>query len=166
VARIRASLSQLTPRFSSNRMLAEYLDRLYLPAAESYRRRTDHGLRLARELRKWMHDLHHHWTDIHWGNLDVAAAGGTHVFQVQVYLGEVPPEAVTVEAYADPAPDRPSERHALRRDRVLSGAAGGYLYVGEVPGGRPAGDYTPRVVPSHAEAAVPLEARFIAWYPA
>ena len=40
VARIRASLARLTPRFSSNRMLAEYLERLYLPAAGSFRRRT------------------------------------------------------------------------------------------------------------------------------
>jgi starch phosphorylase len=166
VARIRASLSQLTPRFSSNRMLAEYLDRLYVPAAEGYRRRTGRGLKLARELRQWMHDLHHHWTDVHWGNLDVATSGGAHVFRVQLYLGDVPPEAVTVEVYADPVQGKPFERHALRRDHALSGAAGGYLYVGEVPGGRPASDYTPRVVPAHAEVAVPLEARFIAWYPA
>ena len=35
VARIRASLAKLTPRFSSNRMLADYLEQLYLPAAEA-----------------------------------------------------------------------------------------------------------------------------------
>ena len=56
--------------------------------------------------------------------------------------------------------DRP-----LRADHALSGAAGGYLYVGDVPAGRPPGDYTPRVVPAHREAIIPLEARFIRWYP-
>jgi starch phosphorylase len=166
VARIRASLSRLTPRFSSNRMLAEYLDRLYMPAAESYRRRTDPQLKVARELRKWMHDLHHHWSGIHWGNLEVAPGGDRHQFRVQVYLGEIPPDAVAVELYAEPRPGSQGERHPLRRDRPLSGAAGGYLYTGETPAGRAPADYTPRVVPTHAEAAVPLEARFIAWYPA
>ena len=166
VERIRASLSRLTPRFSSNRMLAEYLDRLYLPAAESYRRRTDQHLKLARELRTWMHDLHHHWSGIHWGNLEVATSGDRHQFDVQVYLGEIRPESVTVELYAEPRPGSPIGRHPLHRDRQLSGAAGGYLYVGNVPAGRAPTDYTPRVVAAHPEAAVPLEARFIAWYPA
>jgi starch phosphorylase len=164
VERIRASLSRLTPRFSSNRMLAEYLDLLYLPAAESYRRRTDQHLKLARELRTWMHDLHHHWSGIHWGNLEVATSGDRHQFVVQVYLGEIRPESVTVELYAEPRPGSPIGRHPLHRDRPLSGAAGGYLYFGDVPAGRAPTDYTPRVVAAHPEAAVPLEARFIAWY--
>ncbi len=166
VGRIRASLSRLTPRFSSNRMLAEYLDRLYLPAAASFRRRTGQGLRVARDLRRWMHGLNHHWSGIHWGNLEVELRGDRREYRVQVYLGEVPPESVAVELYAESRDERGIERHALRRERPLSGSAGGFLYAGEVPAGRPQGDYTPRVVPVHPEAEVPLEARFIAWYPA
>jgi len=166
VARIRASLSRLTPRFSSNRMLAEYLDRLYLPAAQSYRRRTARRLKTARELRRWMHDLNHHWSGIHWGNVDSEIHGDRREFRVQVYLGEIPPESVTVELYAEPQAATGAVPHALRRDRPLSGAAGGYLYVGDVPADRPPGHYTPRVIPAHPEAAVPLEARLIAWYSA
>jgi len=166
VARIRASLSRLTPRFSSNRMLAEYLERLYLPAAGSFRRRTADNLQVARELRQWLRDLRGHWTAIHWGNLDVETTGDRHVFRVQVYLGEIPAESVTVELYAEPRPGSAPERHAMRRDHALSGAAGGYQYVAEVAADRPAGEYTPRVVPAHAEAIVPIEAPQIRWYSA
>jgi starch phosphorylase len=166
VARIRASLSRLTPRFSSNRMLAEYLEQLYLPAAGSFRRRTEHDLRMARELRQWMHELHHRWPGIHWGNLEVAPAADGQVFRVQVYLGELAPDTVRVELYAEPRAGSPAERVPLRPDHALSGSAGGFLYVGTVPGDRPAGDYTPRVVPAHAEAMIPAETRFISWYPA
>ena len=60
----------------------------------------------------------------------------------------------------DHADDQPLPDHAL------SGSAGGFLYVATVPSGRPAGDYTPRVVPAHAEAMIPAETRFISWYPA
>jgi glycogen phosphorylase len=165
VARIRASLSRLTPRFSSNRMLAEYLDRLYLPAAASYGRRTERHLKLARELRQWIRDLRHHWSSIHWGNLDVETRSGEHVFRVQVYLGDIDPEAVAVDLYAEPRPGAASERRPLQRDHALSGAAGGYLYVGSVAADRPPGDYTPRVVPAHPEAMVPAEAGLIHWYP-
>jgi starch phosphorylase len=73
---------------------------------------------------------------------------------------------VTVELYAESRDDGGAERHVLRRDRPLRGAAGGFLYTGDAPAGRPPGDYTPRVVPAHPEAAIPIEARCIAWYPA
>jgi starch phosphorylase len=95
----------------------------------------------------------------------VPAADG-QAFRVQVYLGELAPESVRVELYAEPRPGAPAERVPLRSDHALSGSAGGFLYVGTVPNGRPAGDYTPRVVPAHAEAMVPAETRFISWYPA
>jgi starch phosphorylase len=166
VARIRASLAQLTPRFSSNRMLSQYLEQLYLPAAEGYRRRSGQNLRLARELRQWIRGLRHHWPAIHWGNVAVESRGGRHCFRVQVYLGELSPDAVAVELYAEPRNPTESGRHALRRDRALSGAAGGFLFVGEVPADRAAADYTPRVVPAHPAALVPAEARLIRWYPA
>jgi len=164
VARIRASLSRLTPRFSSNRMLADYLDRLYLPAAGNFRRRTADNLQLARDLKLWLGDLRRHWDAIHWGNLDVETTGDRHVIRVQVYLGEILPDSVCVELYADSRQGALSERYAMRRDQALSGAAGGYRYVAEVPADRPAGEYTPRVVAAHPEAIIPAEAHGIRWY--
>jgi len=166
VARIRASLSRLTPRFSSNRMLAEYLDRLYLPAARTFRRRTAHNLQVARELKRWLRDLREHWSSLHWGNLDVASSGDRHVFRVQVYLGEIPPDSVEVELYAEPRGDSAPERHRMRREQSLSGAAGGYRYLVEIGAGRPVADYTPRVVPAHPEAIIPAETPLILWYSA
>jgi starch phosphorylase len=166
VARIRASLSRLTPRFSSNRMLAEYLDRLYLPAAGDYRRRAANNLQAARELRGWFRELRRHWNAIHWGNLDVATDAERHAFRVQVYLGEVSPDAVAVELYAEPRTSGAPERIPMRRDQALAGASGGWRYVGEVPATRPSGEYTPRVVSTHAAAVLPAEAQFIHWYQA
>jgi starch phosphorylase len=165
VARIRASLARLTPRFSSNRMLAQYLDGLYLPAATAYWERTDHGLQPARALSQWYRELYHHWHSIHWGNLDVQAGTEVHAFRVQVYLGEVEPDAVDVQLYAEPGPGADVDVHSMRRDRPLSGAAGGFLYIAEVPARRPETDYTPRVVPANPAARVPAEANFIRWYP-
>jgi starch phosphorylase len=165
VARIRASLSRLTPLFSSNRMLAEYVDHLYLPAATDYRRRTAKNLQVARELRAWFRDLRRHWNAVHWGNLDVATEGDHHSFQVQVYLGEVDPDSVRVELYADPQAGGAPAPIAMRRDQALAGASGGWRYVGEAPASRPPGEYTPRVVPAHPAAILPAEAQFIHWCP-
>ena len=165
VARIRASLARLTPRFSSNRMLAEYLEKLYRPAADAYGARIDRNLALTRELDAWGRKLRRHWPEIHWGNLDVEAGGAEHVFRAQVVLGDVPPEAVRVQLYAAPANGQSGECREMIRDRALAGAAGGYVYVGRVAGTRPASHYTPRVIPQHAQARIPAEAAWILWYP-
>ena len=41
-----------------------------------------------------------------------------------------------------------------------------FTYSASVPTSRPAADYTPRLVPQHAGALVPLEAPFILWHEA
>ena len=68
---------------------------------------------------------------------------------------------MSVQLYAQSADGRPAECHDMTSDHPLPGTSGGYLYVGRVPGTRPAGHYTPRVVPSHADARIPAEATFI-----
>jgi starch phosphorylase len=164
VARIRASLAQLTPRFSSNRMLAEYLDRFYLPAAATHWQRIEDNLPKARELSEWYRGLRHHWGEIHWGNVDSWSEADTQVFSAQVYLGELSPDAVQVQLYADAGVDGPAERHEMTRDHALAGAAGGFVYVARVRTGRSPGEYTPRVVAHHPAARIPAEASFIHWY--
>jgi starch phosphorylase len=46
----------------------------------------------------------------------------------------------------------------------LIGAVNGYLFSGRVPATRPASHYTPRVIPDHPQAAVPLEVAQILWH--
>jgi starch phosphorylase len=165
VARIRASLSRLTPQFSSNRMVVEYLDHLYLPAARQFRKRHANGAQLATELRRWEGDLRRHWPGIRWcGALDVTTADGEHSFAVKVHLGEIPPDAIAVQLYLQASGSAGERMFPLRRDASVSGSAGDHHYVGKVPADRPASDYTARVVPAHAEAMVPAEARLIRWF--
>jgi starch phosphorylase len=163
VQRIRASMSRLTPRFSSNRMLAEYVTRFYLPAAAECRRRQADGARLGSELRRWVHDVRHQWPKVHWGNVNVQQEGGATRFEIQVYLGHMDPDMVRVELFADAKDGLPVERHMMQRAAPLSGAVGGFTYALCFATQRPAGDYTPRLVPYHPEAHVPQEAEPISW---
>ncbi|HEX7375406.1 MAG TPA: alpha-glucan family phosphorylase [Steroidobacteraceae bacterium] len=165
VARIRASLARLTPRFSSNRMLAEYLEQLYLPAAAAHEQRIARDLDGARELDAWARQLRRAWPQIHWGQVASETRDGEHVFRAQVMLGSLSPDAVRVQLYAEPADGLPGAAVTMTPDLPLPGTAGGYLYVGRVSANRPAGHFTPRVVPYHAHARIPAEAAFIRWYP-
>jgi starch phosphorylase len=51
----------------------------------------------------------------------------------------------------------------MTRGAQLIGAANGYLYSAQVSALRPATDYTPRLIPYHPDAVVPLEAAQILW---
>ena len=50
LAKMRLSMAKLAPRFSSNRMLREYVEMSYIPATERYRRRVADGARLGAEI--------------------------------------------------------------------------------------------------------------------
>jgi starch phosphorylase len=164
VARMRASMAELTPQFSTNRMVREYVEQLYLPASQRYNSRISDGVRQASLLCEWHKELERHWPDVHFGELHVKQEDGEYVFTVQLHAGELDPKAVTVELYAEPDDSRGPEVHTMEPREVLAGDAEGYLYVVRLPAHRPASDYTPRAVPYLDGAVVPLEARQILWY--
>jgi starch phosphorylase len=78
-------------------------------------------------------------------------------------LDELDPESVGVELYAEGAEGVGPSRQDMARGRQLVGSVNGYIYTATVPANRPATDYTPRIVPRFAPAAVPLEAGLILW---
>jgi glycogen phosphorylase len=164
VVRMRASMAELTPQFSTNRMVREYVERLYLPASRLYRSRISDGARRASLLCDWHKELERHWADIHFGELHVDQEGGELVFTVQLHVGELDADNVSVELYADPGDSREPEVHTMERHEALAGDVKGYLYFARLPARRQATDYTPRVVPHFDGAVVPLEARQILWY--
>jgi starch phosphorylase len=163
VARMRESMSRLTPRFSTNRAVREYTEQRYLPAATAYRKRAADKGEIGVDIVNWRHALDQEWTALRFGDVKVETDGEQHVFEVQMYLDDLDPEAVRVELYADGFNGTAAERVEMKRVRQLVGATSGYAYRAEVPAARPATDYTARLIPQHDDVAVPLEDAHILW---
>jgi starch phosphorylase len=163
VARMRESMARLTPQFSANRTVRQYAEQYYLPRAAAYRQRAADSGALGVQLQSWQQTIARHWSNVHFGDLRVETSDDLHIFQVQVYLNDLPPEAVQVELYADPIDGDTAVCRVMTRAYPLVGAMHGYVYRACVPASRPAHAYTPRLVPSHPVAAVPLEATPILW---
>lgn len=163
IARVRSSMTQLTPRFSANRMLREYVERLYLPAAHAFARRIENEGKIVRELNAWRSTIRRDWPSLHFGRVHLEETAEVYRFAIEVYFGELKPELVRVELYADPLGNDPSERIAMKKDRPIEGSINGYFYLAQVDKHRAAADYTARVVPYHSEAQVPLEENEILW---
>lgn len=161
IARMRESMARLTPAFSSNRALRQYTEEYYLPAAHAFAERAAQDGKSGAELLEWNRRLTAHWEGVRFGPLAVTTKAGRHTFTVQVYLDELDADAVAVELYADQAGE--PFRQPMERGQPLVGAVHGYLYAATVRANRPPGDYTPRVVPCHPGASVPLDARQVLW---
>jgi starch phosphorylase len=163
VARMRKSMASLTPRFSADRTVREYAEQHYLPGAAAFRERAaDQGAK-GRQMIDWQHAVEKEWTALRFGEMKVETSREQHVFEVQVYLNDLDPNAVRVEIYADGVNGDGPVRREMERIRQLAGASRGYAYRARVPATRPATDYSARMIPHHSGVAVPLEAARILW---
>lgn len=163
VTRMRESMAQLTPRFSTNRAVCEYTEQHYLPAAAAYRERAANQGAVGVELVDWHHALEQKWAALRFGEMKLETDSEQHGFEAQVYLDDLDPEAVRVELYANGVDGALPVRVEMQRVRQLVGATNGYAYRAEVPATRPASDYTARVIPHRDGVAVPLEEGHILW---
>lgn len=170
VAKVRASMATLTPRYSSSRMLREYVETVYQPAADAYCKRIAEGAKLARELAEWKERLNEGWSSVRFGRVTISKENESWNFRVEAYLGDLAPDDVRMELYANaPSDQGPEAREqgamkvAMERKEPLPGAVNGFIYSALASAGRPAEDYTPRIMPYHLHAFVPLEDAHILW---
>jgi starch phosphorylase len=163
VARMRESMARLTPLFSANRAVRQYTEQHYLPAAAAFRaRQLDKGA-VARQIVDWRHALEKQWPTLRFGEVKAETKGDQHLFEVQLYLGNVAPDAVRVELYADAANDGHAVQMEMKRVGPIAGATNGFLYTASVPANRSTSEYTARVIPHYDGVAVPLEEARILW---
>jgi starch phosphorylase len=163
VARMRESMARLTPLFSADRAVREYTEQHYLPAATALHSRVANKGASGRQMVDWRHNLEQKWASLRFGELRVETRGGQYGFEVQVYLGDLDPNAVRIELFAEGAKgDRPF-RQEMKLMAKPAGLGAPRVYSAHVPAARPAADYTARLIPHHDGAAVPLEAGPIHW---
>jgi starch phosphorylase len=171
VARMRESMARLTPAFSANRSVRQYTEEHYLPAAAAFLKRAQNQGSAGVDLVAWQAELAKHWSALRFGPATVEKQGESYRFQVQVFLDDIDPDAVSVELYADEQKGQSTISqapiaHGMSRGEHPVEATNAFIYSVSIPATRPAADYTPRLVPKHAGALVPLEANFILWHQA
>jgi starch phosphorylase len=159
VAKMRESMARLTPEFSSNRAVRQYTESFYLPAADGFLARSADNGKLGAEVLNWRQAVTFHWPRLRFGELKVDSQDKRHSFYVPVYLDELNPDSVQVQLYANGEPPQ-----VMARGDLLTGSLNAYWFSASVTTDRPVHDFTPRIVPHHAAAAVPLEAGQILWY--
>ncbi|MFT5313202.1 MAG: starch phosphorylase [Paraglaciecola sp.] len=172
VQTVRNSMSQLSPQFSSNRMLQEYVEKLYLPAITDFHLRIENEAELAKNLYKWESRLYLHKENIHWGDLRIYQDDNITRFAVSLYLGDIPPVYLKVQLFADADADDSLSSHGqqtifcqeMLRGASIPGSLNGFVYHLELETHRTAEHFTPRVVGAYQTAQIPAEYNLIKWW--
>ena len=171
VAMAKASMASVAPRFSSLRMLHEYVERFYAPASKRGRRLAAQDLREGRALADWKTRVHAAWSGVRLQSIDQAVAsiehGGSVRVAVAVALNGLAPSDVVVEVMLA----RPGASHAgenLERWRLLPTpqrtASGDCVYALEfAPQSCGRIDYRVRAYPSPEMLAHPFEMGLMLW---
>jgi starch phosphorylase len=163
LARIRASMSSLTPVFSSARMMRDYVEIAYLPLMKLARTRRAQDCRIAKELNFWARRVHRYWQGLHIGEPNIVREEEKWRFSVPIFLGEISAGDVRVELFAEARGDAASVVIQLHKEREIPGAINGHVYAGLLPASRAVEDYTVRIVPYHEAAQLPAELPLILW---
>jgi starch phosphorylase len=168
VAMAKESMASVAPRFNSMRMLEEYVERLYRPAAERGRRLAAQDHAGARDLAQWSTRVRAAWPGVslrRLGEPAVRIVHGEHLrVEVAARLNGLAPQDVAVEALLQ----RTGGEEPAARYRLAPGDAGPErgehrytLDLAPEPNGRL--EYRLRAFPSHELLAHPFELGLMTW---
>jgi starch phosphorylase len=170
LARMKASMKRLSPVFSTNRMVAEYTERFYLPAAARFIRLAGDKARV-RSLMEWRQRLDARGSEVKVTQVDIDEgrseflAGSKVKVTARVSLGGVAPGDVRVQAYYGVLTADSQIGEGSHVDLALRESTGtDHLYEGEVECARSGScGFAVRVVPTHVDAVLPHEMPWIRW---
>ena len=184
IHRMKNSIKWITPIFNTHRMLTEYAQRFYNPAAARWRYLTAEAMSRARALSMWKSNMKTAWTELAIKDVQVEVNNGQSCEQLNpkqpqlklgsqlcvralVKLSKLSPDDVLVELYHGPVDTRGNIRDgsAVRMDhKEPSGQQGEHWFVGSMSC-RTAGrqGLAVRVLPKHADLVNPYDLGLILW---
>ena len=170
VQSIRHTLATLSRPLSADRMVQEYVTRLYIPAADAERTIVAERFQAARDLAKWKTRVAAGWSGVSVGHVEsggvdtVPQVGDVLHVRAQVHLGDLTPDDVAVQVVYG----RAREGDNLVNPGVIdltpdTGSGEPTQFSGSVPLSR-AGSfgYNVRVVPRNTLLASPAELGLVA----
>jgi starch phosphorylase len=180
IDRMKTAMATLAPVFNTNRMVRQYAETFYVPAAKSWDLLTTGNLSRARELSAWKDKVARDFSNVRIESVTdtMSTNGGAHVgkeVQVEavVNLGNLDAGDVRVELYYGPLDDdgqfAEGQQKALSMDRVGTAAGGEgsnsrQKYAAQMPCAQSGqGGYTVRVLPQHELLVDAREMAMIRW---
>jgi starch phosphorylase len=168
---MKEAMKGLCPVYNTTRMVAEYVERCYLPVASRSTRLMANGQEGVRNLARWRLRLEEKWAQV--GILEIASGARTELavgervgVRARVRLGELATTEVEVQLYHGRVDSVGKLVDAAASPMLPAGDAGdgSHWFEGQVPceqtGHR---GYAVRVLPYHADLATSFVPGLIRW---
>ncbi|MBI4606106.1 MAG: alpha-glucan family phosphorylase [Planctomycetes bacterium] len=171
IQRVKACIRTICPRFNTNRMVEEYAERIYLPAAIHASMLEKDQFKAAKMLAAWKSHVQEHWQEVsilsvHADTARELELGSSLELKVRVLLGALAPEEVAVEVLYGPID---SQGEIVAGDALplnFASCEGSVaVFTGSIPC-RSAGQhgFVVRVLPFRRELANKFETGKITWW--
>ncbi len=168
---MKRSIAAFAPRFNTSRMVEEYAELAYTPAADAWAQLRRDNKAPARQLAAWLKQVREHWDEMKICDIQDSIEGdlpvnGAVSVQVQAHLGALAPEDVRFDIVHGPSATDGTLTAAGEAPLWLSSRAedGICHYEGTFePAVRGRVGYAIRVVPHHAELRNPLDTGLALW---
>ena len=163
---VRHTLTSLGPKVLATRMVRDYVERLYLPAAMSNAELTAANYALASDLSEWKERVRKAWSEVRVdhveseGAADVITAGTNVEVRAFVSLGELRPDDVFVEVLSGrvDSDDRIQDPTSTPMQAVEQYEQNRWKFQGSLSvDHNGAFGYTVRLLPRHAGMVAPVE---------
>lgn len=167
IALAKRSIASILPRFNSTRMLREYVERLYAPAARQGRAYAAEDFAVARDVAQWKARVRAAWPGVSLRRVDAPAKrlafGSSLKVEIAARLNGLAPADVAVEVLLAPSPGAAPVVHALHCAGAATGD-GEHRFDCEL---RPdlCGqlEYRIRAYPAHPRLTHPFETGLMCW---
>jgi len=171
IAMMKQSLRTISPVYSTNRMVIDYLEKFYLKGTAARISFLEENFVGARELAEWKHSIRRRWAQLEILSVSVDQkrtfkVGEKLPVTVETRLGDIAPDELRVEAYCGRLDAMGQIMDGESFKLELSGEPndGKHWFHGEIPLGRAGrGGYGIRILPSHKLMIQRFEPGLILW---
>jgi starch phosphorylase len=157
--KVRASMVNLTPLFSSDRMVKDYVEQAYTRASHAYDVRNSDSGKIAHQLADWQRKVDTEWAHLQFEDLHVTRDNSDLHFSVAVNIAGLEPDQVRVELCAY---DHENQRNLVVPMHHEPLSATVIECKAQVTTQRPSEHFTPRVRPYHP-ARLATELPLVKW---
>lgn len=172
ISTMKWSMQTLCPKFSTNRMVADYLNIYYTNASRDYEKLVDKDFEKAKKLTEWKNNIHKHWKDVCIESITsdqpeksllvgknveikmIANLAGISFedVKVEIYYGKLDMKGNIIE------PKTIEMRHSRELDKGKHSFKGYLLCTESGQSG-----YTIRIYPYHEDLSYKFEMKLICW---
>ncbi|MBI5418186.1 alpha-glucan family phosphorylase [Candidatus Poribacteria bacterium] len=170
IALMKSTMEKLNPVFNTNRMVCEYLENFYLPAANRYIKIMDNNMQGVKDIAKWKYIISENWSEIYIEKIEADTLKPLTIESklqvvIAVNLKKLTPADVKIQVYHGPLDSDGNIRNGELIDvDIVEEDNGKYIYKGLIPcsiSGQ--NGYTVRIIPHHEYLINPLDMGLIKW---